>query len=349
MLTYQDYVNYLASRDGGESGGGGMLSGDQFNALGLRDRFSMVGGGLGIAPEDPRYEQLAGATRPEAGRDIGVIYGAPPESVSGVRFLNDPSRVAKGDGWSAYSDDNVSAEMRDYNDMGVMGGDDKFDWVKGALFMLGAGAAGGAFAGGAAGLAPATEGMLAAGAGEGFGGASMFTGGSAGAGAAGAGAAGSGFDFSPMEPISSGNVGNYGPSFELGAESAGAAGSSGGAFGSTPTGVMAPGMENAALADSWLINNGMSGMAGGNVTGLLGTGGLGNAGSSIAQWAMKNPMQAYGLVQTVGGMFGGGSSGGNGGGSSSKSSNGSGVGNIQRPQFQQNPYLAAQLQRGGYQ
>jgi hypothetical protein len=130
-----------------------------------------------------------------------------------------------------------------------------------------------------------------------------------------------------------------------------AAGSGGGLLGGgyADAGMIAPGMGNSAAADSFLINNGMSGMAGGNMTGALSPSAWGGMAGNLGNWAMSNPLQALGAIQTVGGMLGG-RGGGGGAGSGSKPAGGTGVPTkLERPAFQQNPYLAAQLRQGGYQ
>lgn len=96
----------------------------------------------------------------------------------------------------------------------------------------------------------------------------------------------------------------------------GAAGAIGAGSG-TPL-MLAPGMENAAMIDSWLINNGMAGLAGGNITaglgGLLGdSGALGSIGSNVLGAAVSNPLAALGLIGGIGDAIGGGGSPSGGG------------------------------------
>jgi hypothetical protein len=72
--------------------------------------------------------------------------------------------------------------------------------------------------------------------------------------------------------------------------------------GMSPDGIVAPGMQNAAAADSWLLNNGMGGMAGGNATGLL----SGDA-SGLISGITSNPVRSLIAANTLlGGLSGGG-------------------------------------------
>lgn len=175
ILTYQDYFRQHQGVDEGGSPTNTAVDEATWSAMSPQEQWANVGGALRIANDDPRYAQLAG-TKPEDGRPITIVGGsfdANSNSYQGVQVVKDPSRVVQGDGWFAYSDDNLTAEIQDHNDVGFGGsGDDKWDWVKGAVFMATAGAAGGAFAGaGAAG-----------------GGAGFTAGGSAGIGAGASGA-----------------------------------------------------------------------------------------------------------------------------------------------------------------
>jgi hypothetical protein len=98
----------------------------------------------------------------------------------------------------------------------------------------------------------------------------------------------------------------------MGASEAGTAAAAG-APGSSyaGAGMLAPGMENAALLDNFLINNGMSGLSGGVMTGLASgapfahLGGAGGALGGLLQGALKNPLQAVGLLQAARGLIGG--------------------------------------------
>jgi hypothetical protein len=116
-------------------------------------------------------------------------------------------------------------------------------------------------------------------------------------------------------------------------------------------------MENSASADDWLINHGGSRLAGGTATGLLSPSAYPGLLGNGASWAISHPLQAAGAIQTVGGLLGnsggGGGGGGNtssGGGGSKSSGGGTNTGGFkaERPQFQPNPYLLAQLRAGGY-
>jgi hypothetical protein len=123
-------------------------------------------------------------------------------------------------------------------------------------------------------------------------------------------------------------------------------------------GMIAPGMENAALLDNFLINNGLSQFAGGTMTGLASgapfahlAGGAGEAIGGLLTSALKNPLQAYGLAQTIGGLLNGSGSNNNGG-SNSGTSGGSGSpvnlpkGN--RGAWTPNPFTQNQIQNFRY-
>lgn len=87
-----------------------------------------------------------------------------------------------------------------------------------------------------------------------------------------------------------------------------------------------------------------------SVLGSLFSGDFAGAGSQALNWAMNNPLQAYGAAQTVGGLFqGNGGSRPASGGSGSKQGGGTGdPTKLARPQFTPNPYLLQQLRQGGY-
>lgn len=136
-----------------------------------------------------------------------------------------------------------------------------------------------------------------------------------------------------------------------GAEALGAAGWAPGAGPTAqPWGMLAPGMENSALLDSWLINNGMPQLAGGALTNMVSPGGLGQNASSLFGSALKNPLQALGLIQAGSSLFSGGNGGGKGGGGTGvpggSGNPGSGIKTVpyQRTPFKPNPYTQQQIQ-----
>lgn len=110
-----------------------------------------------------------------------------------------------------------------------------------------------------------------------------------------------------------------------------------------PAAAGAAGSAGAAGATGATSSSGLLGGLGDSASGLLGQAGT---------WAMHNPLQALGLLQTGAGLLGSHRSSGNSGGSS-KGGSGSGAGNgfnVQQ-QFYTNPTTLAQLQRyqaGGY-
>jgi hypothetical protein len=193
--------------------------------------------------------------------------------------------------------------------------------------------------------------MLASVIGAGLGGAAMGLGG-AGEAAGGLGLAGGG------EVAAGGAMDMFGSAAipgQAGTIFDGAAGLMGGGSGipagMSPDGIVAPGMQNAAGADSWLINHGMSGAAGGTGTGLLSgnplahVGGASGAGSGILSYAMDNPLRTLMLANTVASSLGGGQ---NSSASSSPEKGGGGkpvsIGS-KRGAYKPNPITLKQLQQ----
>jgi hypothetical protein len=325
-FTYQDYLRTV-NPQGNMEDLGGLLNQGQWDALNPTDQLYSMGGMLSLNPGDSRYNDFAATTKPELGRAINIVPGQGLDSYQGVNIFNDPSRVQQGDGWHAYSADNQTAQSQDQNDSGIGGGDDKYNWLKGLAF-VGGGAA-------------AANGLMGAG--------------------AAADAAPGAFDFSLMNPVTSPEIAQVGADFVPGSAAGGGSGGllgggadTGGGFGLGDGGGIDP--------ETWAGNGGMgvsqNGIGPGSwqniVQGSINNPGslvgrAGNAASSLGSWALKNPLQAYGAVQTLGGMLGG--RGSNGGGSSASgkpAGNGTGMPKLDRPQFIQNPYLAAQLRQGGY-
>lgn len=152
---------------------------------------------------------------------------------------------------------------------------------------------------------------------------------------------------SPETAAGAGGMGSGATSAAAGAAgatpAAGAAGSGSVGF----TGPFAPGMEGAGLIDDFLINNGMSGLAGGPLTAALG-GNLGAAGSGLLSAALANPLQAAGLLYSASGLFGGGNNSNNSNNSGGANTPAAGLldaNKFQRPQWTPNQNTLAQLQQ----
>jgi hypothetical protein len=334
-LTYQDYLRALPQ--GSEAGGNGAFDEDTWRTWTNQQKLANGGAaGIAINPTDPRYGLLQQTTGGPGTHAINV--GGGPMSLTNdnnVTNWNDPSKVYQGNGMHAFLNSNVTPEATASGDDGLS---DK-GWGILAATLLGGGAlAGGMLGGAASGGAMATEvgggfGTGALGSG-GTGAAFSGAGGAYGSAGAALGGAGSGgYDFSQMPQMEPTHVGNLG---------------SDGLLGNTPydfstmqplqptqVGNLGPGFNG----NPSMLNNLMQGN-------------FSDAAGQAGKWAMNNPMQAYGLGQTAVGLFqgnGGGSSGGGGSGSKSAGGGGLDLSKLARPQFQQNPYLAAQLHRGGYQ
>lgn len=341
-VTYQDYLRSIVQPS--EGGPAGALPEDQWNAMSLAEQMrNLPGGGLTVGANDPRYGLLAQQTGAETGRPIELMSGVfnpNQRDVKGNLIIKDPSRVLQGDGYYGHSSDNqTSGTQANSADSGLFKGD-KWDFVKMAAFMAAAAAGGGAL----------TDTGVGAGAGGGL---------------VGPPAGLMNFGLDALPALETTTIGGLGADSAIGGGLLGSAPDTGGLLGSNAAdggmmssggygngGMIAPGMGNSAAADSFLINNGMSGLAGGNLTGVLSPTAWSGIGSNAINAAIRNPLQTYGLIRSgVGLLTGGqGNSGSPGGGSGSKNAGGTGVpAKVERPQFQPNPFLLQQLQRGGYQ
>lgn len=310
MLTYQDYVNAFNQQYGNNSEGG-VNSPLSQQSWGLLSPQAQWNNVGGAFSIDPSDPRYQGLLGQTHG-DAGrniQIHGNATPDWIAQNVVN-PSGVASGDGYTAIADNNFTPESQ-ARTSGSFSPREIRDWAAAAAALFG----GAALAGGAGLLGTEGSTLSATGSAD-----------------IGAGASGSA-SFAGLD-----------------GGAAGVAGAQAGGASGTP-GMIAPGMENSALADSYLINNGMPSLAGGNMTAALSSGGLSGLTSQAGSWALSHPIQALGLVQTAGSLFGNAGSSSRGANSSSgKEPGGTGVAmNIQRPQFQQNPYLAQQLRLGGYQ
>lgn len=111
----------------------------------------------------------------------------------------------------------------------------------------------------------------------------------------------------------------------------------------TPWGMLAPGMENSALLDSWLINQGPLGaqIAATGITNLASSGGW----SRIGSWILDNPLAAARLGLTAYGL----ANDFRGGGGNGNKPGGDGASNpvpmqINRGEYTPNPYTDRQIQ-----
>lgn len=158
-----NYAAYRQTKEGWDESGGRTntaVSEDAWNQMTQQQRLEHWGGGqLMVKPGDPGYEELAGQTKGEAGRNIFITLDAmgAPKPGDQEGYLVDPTREFKGDGFYAHSEDNQTPGFQHKDD-------DTWDYGKYlavlALIMTG-GAAGGAFGAGA-GVAGAEAGALGA-------------------------------------------------------------------------------------------------------------------------------------------------------------------------------------------
>jgi hypothetical protein len=278
--------------------------------MSLQEKFNNLQGGMLLAPGDSRYAGLAQQTGADPGRNIRIAAGDPSRDRNFE--LNDPSRYVRGDGYGAYAENNMTPGMS-------RGEEQRWNYgalIASALAPIAAGAATGAFAGGAGLGGAGLGGADAVTAAEWFGGPGAATNPSAGLfGSVGADAG-------------TGLLGGESGAFDMGG--------SNGFGGSTPLDAGAPVTDLSTPAQS---------------NGLLdqGRGLLDRAGN----WVMNNPLRALSLGHTAYGLLNrNGSNGGAPGGSGAGSKQGGGTSlsgpPTQRPQWTPNPYLQAQLQRGGY-
>lgn len=325
QLNYRDY---LANNSGG-SEAGGLLSPEQWAQFDPQQQAGLVNFqnmGVAIGRNDPRYGDLAQQTQVEQGRPINVGGGILDPNMrdqKGNLIVKDPSRVYQGDGYYALGADNYTPGYQaGVADSGIFHGD-KWDVAKMAAFLGLAAAGGGAFSGAGA---EAASPYIAAGEGDT---AAVNAGlASGGSGTAAGGGALTGGTATTGSASTGSLLGGYGDA-----------------------GMIAPGMGDAASADSFLINHGLSSLAGGDLTGLLAPGGVGTAAGHLGSWAISHPLQLYGLGQTVSGLLGSYGGGSSGGGTNNGVS-GSNVGasfKAERPSYTPNPFLIQQLRQAGYQ
>jgi hypothetical protein len=275
-LTYKDYLANAMGLNASENAAQPM-SESQWNALPEASKWELMGhGSQGMAVNrfDPRYGDVKGETGGDADRSVFVMPGKMGSNFNnkGVQRFTDPSKVHQGDGYYSSSEENATPDAQ------KLGGLSDKQWALLVATLFAGGAAAGGALGGEAGLAASGE----AGVGAGGTGSAALEGGS--------------------------GVGTFEGGSGLGSLGASTGGTAGTAGGYGNAGMIAPGMENSAVADSMLVNNGGSALAGGNMTGALSPGGL----SGLAGQAANNPM---GTARLIGGLASLGAAGHNGGGS----------------------------------
>ncbi len=323
QLNYRDY---LANNSGG-SEAGGLLSPDQWAQLDPQQQAGLVnfqGLGTAIGRNDSRYADLASKTGVEQNRPINIGSGILDPNMrdqKGNLIVKDPSKVYQGDGYYALGADNYTPGYQaGVADSGIFHGD-KWDVAKMAAFLGLAAAGGGAFSGAGAGEAGAVSGAATP--------SDAYWGMTADAGnvATDAGAADGGGGLLSQDL---GAGGGLDPETWAG----------NGGMGVAQNGIGPGTWQNIAQGT---LNNPSS---------LLGR--AGDVAGNLGSWAISHPLQAYGAVQTVGGLLG---SHGGGGSTSSNSSNankggtGAGVGDgykAERPSYTPNPFLIQQLRQAGY-
>lgn len=362
-LTYQDYYNSLPQ--GSEAGGNGAVDENTWNQwTNAQKGQNLYQQATAINPWDPRYAELQRTTG-GSGKDAIMVAGGPFQTHgstardNGMQIYNDPSKVYQGDGVRAFLGSNLTPEITAAGDDGLS--DKQWGLLAATLF------GGAALAGGALGGA-ASAGPMSTSVGGGFGTGALGSGGTGAAfsgaggayGAAGAGlgsgSGASGLNFEPMQPLQPTNVGNLGPDFQANSGLLGGGSTPSGGF----NGLGEGGLDPNTLGGQGGMGVGQNGIGPGSYGDIL-QGTMNNPSSLIArggdlagqagQWAINNPLRAYSLANGVAGMFQGNGSTGSPSGGSSKASAGQGVdpSKLARPQWQQNPYIAAQLHAGGYQ
>jgi hypothetical protein len=153
VLAYRDYLNHAQSQQGSE-GTNEAMSEERWNALDDDAKWNLLGGNIGIGPDDPRYAELKKQVGGEANRVIQISRKPVADG-----DLVDPARQVKGEGWTAHSEDNQTPE---YQDRIGMSGNALKMFLLTAAAITGAAAMAGAFS------APATS-ALGAAPGQGFG------------------------------------------------------------------------------------------------------------------------------------------------------------------------------------
>jgi hypothetical protein len=334
------YLNNSTRTDENGSILSGAMPKDEWDKLSPAQQLKIMGQGTqggvpALRPGDPGYDELFAQVGGEPGRNIYLTTSsmASPHPGDKEGWLVDPKKEYAGDGFFAHAEDNQTPTYQRKDDESPSYG----KLIAAAAWPILAGYATGAFAGGGA------------------------TGGSGGllSGAEG-GAMDMGVGLTEMSsnagmlPTGLGDVaaGGYGTGAGTGAFDV--TGSQG-VFDSTGNPLYGGGPgAGASVTDLSIPAGGGSGNYA-PVTDLSvpaeGSGGLleslKSGGSGLLQWAVKNPMQAYGLVRMGAGLLGGhngSGGGGNGGGGGGSSGGGGGLLNIPGPQFYQNPVTQSQIQ-----
>lgn len=315
-LNYGDYLRNAPGLNASENATVPMTQ-EEWNLLAPQQQWGLLGNGnQGIAVNqfDSRYGDLKPTVGGEANRSVMVMPGVMGSNFDnrGIQRFNDPGKVVQGDGYYSSSEDNTTAAAQK---------EDQWSFARNVAKIYAA-LAGGAWA--------AESGLLGGGV---------------------EGAAAPALDESAGLAMGNPFTGAATEGAATGGAASGATPGMMSANGYSGAGMIAPGMEGSAAADSALINAGLPRLAGGAATGLLGDGTMSGAAGHLGNWALTHPIQAVGAVQTVGGLFNHGGQGVGGSpnnSSGSKSSPGTGI-SMQRPEFQQNPYLRQQLVMRGYQ
>jgi hypothetical protein len=335
--TFQQYapVHYSGGGDAGLDASTAQMSERDWDALSGREQYetlmSGAGGTIGThfdpragAEDTARFRsqfgnapwdnRASGRAADEYGSHILYGYGNLPvnSDASFNEWALDPSRVLRDeDGRWMVESDNISGDWQERNQHNRSSTFDRKIWQT-ALMM--AAAAGGGY------LAGPTSAGTGAGAGAGAGG---------------------------MDAVTAAEWwGGSGAATNPSAGLFGSAGGSAGGAGLAGLGEGAPGWA----AEGGSVPGGASSAQGG---GLLDQ--AGNYARQAGNWAMNNPLRALSLANTGAGLLRGGGSNAGGSGASGgggKSGGGAGIGGApaktERPQWNPNPFLQAQLQRGGY-
>jgi hypothetical protein len=318
MINYRDYLGQFDMSQRGNESWTAPMDENAWNSLDERGKWGSVSDTVGILQGDNRYDQY----KPQGAQgtySLNYTGGKPLSS----EMVVDPSRARNVGG------DVFSIAQENFTPKAQSNGEENPLWALAPLLVMSA-----PLWAGALGIGGATaEGVgLLGGADIGLGASEIGTAAAAGA----PEAAAAGLDLvgaGPGAALESGAMG--------GANYSGA-------------GMIAPGMDAAAVADSFLINNGMSGLSGGMLTGALSgapfahLGGAGGALGGLLSSALSNPLQAIGLLHAVSGLVGGGKPGDPGNGAPGGSGSPVNLPKGNRGAWTPNPFTQNQIQNFRY-
>lgn len=116
MVTYQDYLNFVA-RQGDQDNPGRGMSEQDWNRLSPDRQWANVGGGLMLSNQDPRYGELAGLLG-ENDPDRYLLAG--PQGDWDSSWMIDPNRMVQRNGVNVSTSGNETAASQAGNDFGIV-------------------------------------------------------------------------------------------------------------------------------------------------------------------------------------------------------------------------------------